>query len=224
MYNADAHPRVVSRDKTAEQVANDFATQIQPFVENNCVTQDGFVQFYLDSSCTMPSDREAYFQQMMMAVWGLKNAADDGDVRSSAYVPTVRLNQIEDIIYEKIRQKTHKTNDDGITIRKLFRHFDMTGFGTVTIKEFTQVLETLGCIFTEKEMSALFNKYDKDQSGKMDYEEFAGLVANKGAGSNPNVKNQFRTQRQVPLSVLEKIKTTLRGKGMMGMKSLVRLF
>ena len=188
------------------------------------MTLDGFVNYYLDHSCTMPSDREDYFRQMICATWGLKNINDESDTRCSTYVPSARLCQIEDILYEKIRQKTHKANDDGITIRRIFRHYDTEGYGTVNIKEFCRALETLGCVFPAHEMNALFCKYDKDNSGRLDYEELAGWVANKGAGCNPNVKSQFRVQRMAPTQVLDKIKMTLRQKGMMGMKSLVTLF
>jgi len=126
-------------------------------------------------------------------------------------------------VFEKIRQKTHKTNDEGITVRKLFRHYDTEGHGSVTIKEFRAALETLGCYFEEKEMNALFAKYDKDKSSKMDYEEFAGLIAHKGLCGSP-VKTQFRMSREPPHGVLDKIKAKLREKGMLGMRSLIQIF
>jgi Ca2+-binding EF-hand superfamily protein len=43
---------------------------------------------------------------------------------------------------------------------KMFRHFDLDGFGTIEPSEFKKALETIGCVFKDHEMMALFNKYD----------------------------------------------------------------
>lgn len=58
-----------------------------------------------------------------------------------------RIIELEDIIFEKVRQKTHGADDEGKTIMKIFRHFDLDGYGTIDKKEFIKALETLGCIF-----------------------------------------------------------------------------
>ena len=46
-----------------------------------------------------------------------------------------------------MRQKTHGADDEGKTIMRIFRHFDLDGFGTIEPKEFYKALETLGCVF-----------------------------------------------------------------------------
>lgn len=38
---------------------------------------------------------------------------------------------MENIIFEKIRQRTHGSDDEGKTARKIFRHFDLEGYGTI---------------------------------------------------------------------------------------------
>lgn len=105
---------------------------------------------------------------------------------------------MEDIIFEKIRQRTHGSDDEGKTVRKLFRHFDLDGFGTIEIEEFTKTLETLGCIFKDFEIEALFKKYDANNNNKLDYEEFANFIAKKGSGNNPNVNPVFGISREPP--------------------------
>ena len=74
----------------------------------------------------------------------------------------------------------------------------MDGFGTIEPNEFKKSLETLGCIFKEHEIDALFRKYDLNENGKLDYEEFSNAFARKGSGNNPNVSPVFGITREAP--------------------------
>lgn len=131
---------------------------------------------------------------------------------------------MEDIIFEKVRQRTHGADDEGKTIRKLFRHFDLDGFGTIEPREFAKTLETLGCVFKDFELEALFSKYDANQNGKLDYEEFANFFSRKGSGNNPNVNPVFGLQREPPNQVITKIKQTLKNRGAHGIRGLALVF
>jgi len=52
-------------------------------------------------------------------------------------------------------------------------------------------LAKFGCVFSEKEIVALFNKYDKDHTGKLCYDEFCGLIATMGSGKTVNLNPVF---------------------------------
>ena len=96
----------------------------------------------------------------------------------------------------------------------------MDGYGTVQPSEFKKALETLGCLFTDSEMGALFRKYDQNGNQKLDYEEFAMCFAHKGSGNNPNVNPVFGINREPPNQVIEKIKKTLKQRGVYGIRGL----
>lgn len=83
-------------------------------------------------------------------------------------------------------------------LEKIFKHFDLDGFGTIEPLEFKKSLETLGCVFKDFEIEAIFNKYDLKGTGKLDYEEFASFFAHKGSGNNPNVNPVFGITREPP--------------------------
>lgn len=83
-------------------------------------------------------------------------------------------------------------------MKKIFRHFDLEGYRTIIPKEFSQVLEALGCVFKDNEIDALFKKFDVNNNGKLDYEEFGNLFARKGSGNNPNVNPVFGVNREPP--------------------------
>lgn len=73
-------------------------------------------------------------------------------------------------------------------------------------------------------MAALFNKFDGNGNGKIDFEEFARWVANKGSGNNPNVNPVFGVTREAPHQVIDKIRQVLRARGLPGVHGLVSLF
>jgi Ca2+-binding EF-hand superfamily protein len=152
----------------------------------------------------------------VLKTWGLNT--------NKASVAPQRLQEIEDIIFEKVRQRTHGADDEGKTVRKIFKHFDLDGFGTIEPEEFRKALETLGCVFKDFEMDALFRKYDANENGKLDYEEFASFFAKKGSGNNPNVNPVFGLQREPPNQVLEKIKAVLKSRGANGIRGMGIVF
>jgi Ca2+-binding EF-hand superfamily protein len=131
----------------------------------------------------LPAEKDDYFVDMVLKTWGLSN--------DKSLVSPKRIQELEDMIFEKIRQKTHGADDEGKTIMKIFRHFDLDGFGTIEPSEFYKALETIGCNFGEVEMDCLFKKFDSNGNGKIDYEEFASFFARKGSGNNPNVNPVF---------------------------------
>lgn len=215
-YNAPKHPRVTSREKRAEVVFNDFVQLIQSYARNGAISEDAFTLYYSDVNAVLPKEKENYFIDMVVKTWGLNADA--------TYVPPPRLAELEDIIFEKIRQRTHGADDEGRTARRVFKHFDLDGYGTIEPQEFRKALETIGCNFAEHEMAAIFRKYDKDGNGKLDYEEFANWFAIRGSGNNPNVNPCFGITREPPHQVLDKIKNTLKARGAHGVRGLGLVF
>lgn len=97
-----------------------------------------------------------------MSTWGITSSID--------YVSTERLTELENIIYEKIRQKTLTKEDEAKTSKKAFKYFDIMDTGVIDFKQFGDALNKFGCKFSEKELAALFHKYDVDRSGKICFE------------------------------------------------------
>lgn len=215
-YNAPAHPRVTAREKKAETVMNDFVTLMGEKAQDGNICEQGFLGYYAECNATLPPDRDSYFCEILMKTWGITGGSDS--------VSAGRLADIEDCIFEKIRQRTHGADDEGKTMRKVFKHFDLDGFGTLCFSEFKQALNTIGCLYKEHEMRAVFEKFDKDGNGKLDYEEFSNLFAIRGSGNNPNVNPVFGVKREPPNQVLTKILATLKARGAHGIRGLGLVF
>jgi Ca2+-binding EF-hand superfamily protein len=177
-YNASAHPRVKLREKKLEAIAEEFHEGLAYRAEGDVVTEESFLNYYADVSACMPAEKDEYFIDAVLECWGLSE---------DTYISPQRVNELEDILYEKVRQRTHGADDEGKTAARVFRHFDVDESGAVTFDEFLQVLEAYGWVFKEAEIGALFSKIDADGSGRLDYAELTKVLALKGSGNNPNV-------------------------------------
>ena len=104
------------------------------------VSDSGFLDYYADINATLPAEKDDYFVDHVVKTWGLSSEA--------TFVSPQRIEQIENIIFEKVRQKTHGADDEGNTFMRIFRHLDLDGYGTIEPSEFEKALETLGCLFT----------------------------------------------------------------------------
>lgn len=215
-YNANAHPRVRTREKRSETVRADFAVLMGSRHRNGEISEQSWIQYYADINSCLQAEKDDYFVDLVLSTWGLNS--------DKAFVSEARLRQLEDTVFEKVRQRTHGADDEGKTVRKIFRHFDLDGFGTIELNEFKKSLETLGCVFKAPEIEALFNKYDANGNGKLDYEEFANAFALKGSGNNPNVNPVFSQEREKPNQVLDKVKKVLLKRGQHGIRGLGLIF
>lgn len=61
----------------------------------------------------------------------------------------------------------------------MFKYFDTQNKGAVTLDEFAKVLEKTGMYYPHKQIHDLFNSYDSDQSGSIDYRELAFRLFNE---------------------------------------------
>ncbi|EGR28430.1 hypothetical protein IMG5_175680 [Ichthyophthirius multifiliis] len=215
LYRAEAHPRVVTRQKSAEQVRDEFINAIsKKSLDGQNIIENDFLEYYADVNATLPQEKEEYFVDIVLNTWGITSSID--------YVSTERLNDLELILYEKIRQKTSTKNDEGKTLQSAFKYFDLQSRGVIDIHQFKQTLEKFGCVFTDKEIHALFNKYDTTHSGKICYDEFSSIFATLGSQNNANVKPIFDLERQPPTIVLEKIRNEFQKRNLYAFRALGR--
>ena len=61
-------------------------------------------------------------------------------------------------------------------LRKAFERFDADGSGTISKTELQKACESLGKSFTDRQIKHIMSKADADQSGELEYEEFAASI------------------------------------------------
>jgi hypothetical protein len=113
---------------------------------------------------------------------------------------------------------------------KAFKYFDLNDNGSVEPDEFAKAIEKIGIqIPTQKDLNVLFNIYDADQSGTLDYKEFSSIVFGRPAtasSARPSTSGSnmggggggARSMEQLA----EALKTKLASRGARGMIGLQR--
>ena len=61
-------------------------------------------------------------------------------------------------------------------LRNVFNLFDADGSGTINIDELSTALQTLGQKVTQEELQELMKEMDTDESGTVEFEEFAVVM------------------------------------------------
>jgi Ca2+-binding EF-hand superfamily protein len=59
---------------------------------------------------------------------------------------------------------------------KMFKYFDIFDKGTVTFVDFMRTIEKIGLYYSPQEVEPLFQEYDVDAKGQLDYKEFSAVV------------------------------------------------
>ena len=99
-------------------------------------------------------------------------------------------------MFEKVREKSDGKTNEWKAAKKALSYFDLGDEKACDLPTFTRALDKFGCNFKSNEIRALFNKYDADCSGKLDYEEFSKLLMDidiSGLSSKPNLLKTLGT-------------------------------
>jgi Ca2+-binding EF-hand superfamily protein len=73
----------------------------------------------------------------------------------------------------------------------MFKYFDIFDRGTVSFGDFLKTVEKIGLYYTPQELEPLFNEYDSDQSGHLDYKEFSAIIfGNRDTLKGQQIKRQ----------------------------------
>ena len=59
----------------------------------------------------------------------------------------------------------------------MFKYFDQAQTGSVNCGQFMRVLEKTGMYYPQQTLQALFEEYDLDKNGQLDYRELALMIS-----------------------------------------------
>lgn len=141
----------------------------------------------------------------------------------------------------KLALKTSCHTSEETVLVKAFKYFDLDNSGQCSISEFLKAITTIGITgFSESDLEQIFNLYDTNGSGELDYKEFVG-----GIFSNNSVNNESRNPKKVQAettspvkrmskqeyleteevdNILQKIRSKLASRGVRGICSIARNF
>ncbi len=78
-------------------------------------------------------------------------------------------------------EKSNNRLSEEACLIKMFKYFDIYDRGSVEFIDWYKSMEKIGLYYPEKDMLALFNIYDQNKNGSLDYQEFAEIIFGAGA-------------------------------------------
>jgi UMP-CMP kinase len=168
-FTAQAHPQVLSGEKTEQQIFREFVTNFENAGNvADKISWEAFADFYASISAGVPYNDD-YFVKMMETSWGVKENMSDSEV------PSALLRKVENVLREKIRQRTKAECSESETLRKAFKQQDLENSGMIGFNDFLYALEFFGIVLEPKVSQALFAAFDCGD-GRINYAEFAAAL------------------------------------------------
>lgn len=97
---------------------------------------------------------------------------------ANAHLVTINVDEFIELMTPKMSSRD--TRDE---IEKIFRLFDEENTGFITFKQLKKVCSELGEGLTDNEIQEMIDEADRDQDGKINFEEFYRVM--KKRGDNP---------------------------------------
>jgi len=121
----------------------------------------------------------------------------------------------------KLSQKSGGGSEEQI-LMKSFKYFDLNNNGTVEPDEFAKAIEKIGIMIpTQEDCMTLFNLYDLDGSGGLDYKEFSSSLFGRPQTAASNAPDRGM---KTPEELAGKLKDKLVSRGSRGFIGLQRQF
>ncbi|CAG9321002.1 unnamed protein product [Blepharisma stoltei] len=133
--------------------------------------------------------------------------------------------QFENELRQRLSQKSTAHVSEETILLRAFKYFDLDNTETVDFPEFCKALEKVGMVVNPEQVQQLFNVYDTDGSGSLDYKEFTSVVFDQdtSAKKSPS-KGISSSQVREGEEALEKLRQKLASRGGRGIIGLARQF
>lgn len=131
----------------------------------------------------------------------------------------------------KLALKSSGKQSEEALIVKAFKYFDLDNSGACSPDEFIKAIAKLGVSgFDNKQLIEIFNFYDSNKNGELDYKEFAASLYNEdeeeedGKGSNKKEVSDEVRDKLKNSKVMDKFRTIILARGGTGILGLARQF
>ena len=186
-FNPKGHPDVKNGVKTVPKLLREFFDTFESVTKNGYVNLEQFLEYYANASFFEDDDT---FLKSMDAIWDTKSLKSSQAVKSSS---GTSLGNIADsragqkftpenlspdhAVVQDLREQLKSRGAKGIIgLARKFRIMDDDGNKSLGLSEFKKGLRESSFVINEQDLISLFNYFDKDKSGSINFDEFlAGL-------------------------------------------------
>lgn len=205
-FKATEHPRVQTREITQAEACAMLEHDLKDLGAGSECTKETFVEYFQELSACIPAEKGFLFDALSQNAFCPANPMA---------VPQNRLEQLTRFLCEKFQQASHK-EDIYSTVRAKFHHVDKGSTGGLGMKEFTELLISIGMNLPTHEREALFNYLAAPcGGGRVEMNVFSGMMRKISemppmlAADTDGGTTQFADSSSSPAGLVEKIKTHL---------------
>lgn len=181
-FNPKNHPDVRAGRVTVNQLLRDFLDSFSTVSEDGYVNLPQFMEYYANSAAF---DDDIKFAETMKALWNLSNTstvATPSALKGYSNATTSVGGLLSDTDpglqqnLDKLREQLRSRGARGfVGLQRKFRIMDDDGNKALNMVEFKKAMKECALNFTELQLSQLFQYFDRDRNGSIDFDEF--LVA-----------------------------------------------
>ncbi|KRW99310.1 hypothetical protein PPERSA_02422 [Pseudocohnilembus persalinus] len=164
-YDVSHNEEFQKGKKSAEDIKHEFISNFN-INQQGKIDKREFIAYYEDLSVAIPSDN--YFVEVIKNTWGVNE-----DVESN--ISEQEVKNIIKIIRFKLIQSTNGMHDEFL-LRRLFESFDTNKSGCLSIDELYAMTIKLEIPIHKKYLAPLMKKFDRNNSGYVDFDEFSYFV------------------------------------------------
>lgn len=181
-YNGARHPSVVTGGRPLAEVTHQFMEAFNAYDlgPNAPVSEQQFIQAYRTISAGYPDDDDAFIR-MLEQVWGFVEGGKGSEDDLTLFALMLR---------DKLRLRMKGAETEQQVLLRAFKFVDLDDNGHLSFEEFRGVLERLGVQMPAERTEDLFQRFDKDGSGFIDYYEFAEAICAGKSHYHRNTLNQ----------------------------------
>lgn len=182
-FNPKNHPDVKVGRITVAQLLREFLDSFSTVSEDGYVTLPQFTEYYANSAAF---DDDIKFSEMMKGLWNLNSAstiATPSSLKTFANNGSTAMGGIigdndagANKALDQLREQLKSRGARGfVGLQRKFKIMDDDGNKALNLVEFKKGIKESGLNFTDLQLSQLFQHFDRDRNGSVDFEEF--LVA-----------------------------------------------
>ena len=190
-YNVKNHPDVISGKISEEEALKEFADTFQETYNylcgtetNNIITIEEFLEYYENVSMTI--DEDEYFEYLLNNTWDLgldikykniiKQTEERNDEKNNEQPKEDLQIKKEQALMKFINEIKNLGATSLISLMRLFKLNDFNNTKELDIYEFLKSLHEFETELTEEEITNLFNYFDKENIGVINYINFINAI------------------------------------------------
>jgi Ca2+-binding EF-hand superfamily protein len=135
--------------------------------------------------------------------------------------------QFERELRQKLQQKATTYQSEEALLVRAFKYFDLDNSNSVSREEWRRAIEKIGVtLATHEQLDVLFDEYDTDHSGVLDYKEFSAVVtdAERREAKNEGLKRLQPHETPRAEQAIRNLREKLATRGARGLIGLARQF